>query len=247
MNALSTPLPGRWGAALYESRISHLRTAPVRHAVRQRGYLWLVDLDRMPELPAPLRPLARFPAGAALRADLDAFLAAQGLEPPGGRVLMLCQARSLGHVFNPLTVYWCHDRAGRPVCTVAEVHNTYGQRHRYLLRTDARGRAETAKEFYVSPFFPVAGRYRMSLPEPGPRLRLAVSLELDGARPFTATVHGSRRPAGPAALLGAVLRHPLATFAVSAGIRYHGVRLWLRGLPVHPRPQHAPQEEAPRP
>ena len=50
---------------------------------------------------------------------------------------------------------------------VAEVHNTYGQRHCYLLRTDPRGRAETAKEFYVSPFFPVDGRYRMSLPEPG--------------------------------------------------------------------------------
>ena len=66
---------------------------------------------------------------------------------------MLTNARVLGHVFNPLTVYWCHHPDGTLACVVAEVHNTYGERHCYLLRTDAAGRARTAKEFYVSPFF----------------------------------------------------------------------------------------------
>jgi DUF1365 family protein len=53
---------------------------------------------------------------------------------------MLTQARVLGYVFNPLTVYWCH----RPECVVAEVHNTYGQRYAYLLHPDTRGRAVPA-------------------------------------------------------------------------------------------------------
>lgn len=138
-----------------------------------------------------------------------------------------------------------HDIAasdGRPLCVVAEVHNTYGERHCYLLRPDAGHRAFVDKEFYVSPFFPVDGGYRMRLPEPEERLELTVHLERDGACPFTATVRGERRPATARALLRAALAHPLSTLAVSAGIRFHGIRLFLRKLPVQPRPRHLPQE-----
>ncbi|PYC84755.1 DUF1365 domain-containing protein [Streptomyces tateyamensis] len=234
---------GPWRAALYECRISHVRTAPLHHAFQHRTYLWLVDLDHPPALPWPLRRLASFPAaeycatpGLTIRQDLDRYLASNGLDLSGGRVLMLAQARSLGHVFNPLTVFWCYDSRGRALCTVAEVHNTYGGRHRYLLCPDAHGRARQAKEFYVSPFFPVDGEYRMALPVPGERLALTVHLDREGGRAFTATVRGTRRAAGPGQLLRAVVRHPFSTLWVSVHIRLQGVRLWLRGLPVHPRP-----------
>ncbi|MEE1782441.1 DUF1365 domain-containing protein [Streptomyces sp. SP17BM10] len=231
---------------LYETRTAHVRTAPLRHAFRHHGYLWLVDLDHLPRIPWPLRTLAAFrprdhhldgsDANATIRQDLQRHLAARGVHLGRGQVLMLTQARSLGYVFNPLTVYWCRDEAGRPLCTVAEVHNTYGGRHRYLLHPDAGGQAGTPKEFHVSPFFPVDGGYRMSLPEPDGHLRLAVHLERPGGRVFTATVHGTGRPASPATLLRAALRHPFATRAVGLHIRYQGIRLWLRGVPVHPRP-----------
>ncbi|GAA5019214.1 DUF1365 domain-containing protein [Kitasatospora paranensis] len=251
---MTAALPGPWGAALYECRIGHARTTPLRHSFGHRTYLWLVDLDRLPRLPAVLRPLARFRAAdhpgdprLTLRQNLDAYLAGQGVDLAGGRVLMLAQARSLGHVFNPLTVYWCHDTAGRPVCTVAEVHNTYGGHHRYLLHPDDTGRARTPKEFYVSPFFPVDGGYRMTLPEPGADLRLTVRLDREGRPAFTATVHGERRPASVRALLRAALRHPFATYAVPLHIRYQGIRLLLRGLPVHPRPDRITREEVPAP
>ena len=92
------------------------------------------------------------------------FLAARGVDLGGGRVTMLAQARVFGYVFNPLTVYWCHRPDGTLACVVAEVHNTYRQRHAYLLAR--RSGAEVPKQFYVSPFYPVDGRYRMSLPEP---------------------------------------------------------------------------------
>ncbi|TDT97820.1 hypothetical protein EDD99_6013 [Streptomyces sp. 846.5] len=240
---------GRWGAALYDCRITHVRTAPLRRAFHHSTYLWLVDLDRLPRLPALLRPLARFEARdhlgdprGTLRGNLDTYLAANGVDLNGGQVLMLTQARCLGHVFNPLTLYWCHDDRGTPVCTVAEVCNTYGERHCYLLRTDDEGRAEVGKEFYVSPFFGVEGRYRMALPLPGEQLKLSMHLDHPNGRPFTATVRGSREPAGSAALLRAALRHPLPTLAVSAHIRLQGIRLYLRGLPVQPRPRHPRQQ-----
>ncbi|MFJ5613637.1 DUF1365 domain-containing protein [Streptomyces sp. NPDC093221] len=235
--------------SLYDCRIAHARNRPVRHTFRMRTYMWLVDVDHMPRLPLPLRPLAGFRArdhfgGTAptVRAGLDRFLAAQGAAPADGRVLMLTHARVLGHVFNPLTLYWCHARDGTPRHVVAEVHNTYGERHCYLLAPDAEGRASTAKELYVSPFFPVEGDYRMRVPEPGNRLSVTVHLELDGKRPFTATVSGDRRPATAAGLLRAAVRHPWSTLLVSAGIRFHGVLLYLRGLPVRPRPSHHVQE-----
>jgi hypothetical protein len=242
--------PGRAGrsARLYACAITHVRTRPFRRTFTHRTYMWLVDLDDLPVLPALLRPLARFAprdhfAGTAptLRAGLERFLAAHGIRPEG-RVLMLAHARVLGHVFNPLTVYWCHRPDGSPLCVVAEVHNTYGERHCYLLHTDGLGRAEVPKEFYVSPFLPMDAEYRMRLPEPGARLDLAVHLLRQGGRPFTATVRGTRRPATARHLLAAAVRHPWSTLAVSAAIRLHGVRLYLRGLPVLPRPHHRTQE-----
>ena len=83
--------------------------------------------------------------GRSIRRNLDRWLAAHGVDLHGGRVVMLAQARVLGYVFNPLTVYWCHGPDGALACVVAEVHNTYGERHCYLLRPDAAGRARTAQ------------------------------------------------------------------------------------------------------
>jgi DUF1365 family protein len=240
------------GAALYECRITHTRLAPLRHAFTYRTYQWLVDLDHLPRLGPGLRLLAGFHGrdhlgdpDQPIRDNLDRFLASHDIDLAGGRVLMLAHARVLGYVFNPLTVYWCHRADGPLACVVAEVHNTYRQRHAYLLRTDDHGRAQTAKQFYVSPFYPVDGGYRMSLPEPGPpgsALSLSVTLIRPGGASFVATVHGQGRPATTRALLGAAARHPWSTAAVAARIRWQGIRLYLHGLPVAPRPPQQPQE-----
>jgi uncharacterized protein len=225
-------------SALYDVSVLHVRTDPVRHEVRRRGYLWFVDLDELPDH----GPLARFRVQdhvggtESLRRGVDRFLGAAGIDLGDGRITMLTQARSLGYVFNPLTVYWCHDASGAVAAVVAEVHNTYGERHRYLLRPDDAGRAEVAKEFYVSPFYPVDGTYRMSVPEPGDRLAITITLHRPGRRPFTASVRGVRRPATRAAVVRAVLSHPFETWRVRAAITRHGIALWRKGLPVQPRP-----------
>ncbi|MFG2617689.1 DUF1365 domain-containing protein [Streptomyces sp. NPDC048507] len=239
------------GGVLYEADIRHVRGGGHRYALRHRTYMWLVDLDAPPRLPAPLRALARFDArdhfGGGLptiRAGLDGFLAARGAAlPAGSRVLMLAHARVFGYVFNPLSVYWCHGPDGALRQIVAEVHNTYGERHCYLLGPESADEGRVPKEFHVSPFLEVDGDYLMRLPEPGERLALTVQLAggADGAR-LTATVRGRRRPGGARGLLRAALRHPWSTAAVTVGIRFHGIRLWLRGVPVQPRPCHVPQE-----
>jgi uncharacterized protein len=235
--------------ALYESRVRHVRRQARHRSFEHRTYLWLVDLDALAELPRWLRPFARFEArdhlgdpGRTIRQNLDAWLARHGVDLAGGRVLMLANARAFGHVFNPISVYWCHHRDGTLACVVAEVHNTYGGRHCYLLRPDAAGRARADKDFYVSPFLAVSGEYAMRLPEPDARLAVAITLHQGGRTALTATLVGTRRPLTPAALARLLLRVPLVTHRTSALIRRHGIALWLRRLPVVPRPVPVPQE-----
>ena len=227
-------------ARLYQCRITHARTAPIRNVFSYRGYLWLVDLDRLPRARLLTGFSARDHLGdprRGIRDNLDRFLAGRGVDRPH-RVMMLANPRVLGYVFNPLTVYWCHRADGTLACVVAEVHNTYGQRHAYLLHTDDRGRAQVPKEFYVSPYYPVDGRYRMSLPSPDARLALSVVLDRPDGLPFSASVRGRSVPATARALTGA----GLSTAAVAARIRWQGCKLYLRGLRPVPRPAHLPQE-----
>ena len=126
-------LVGVMDPQLYEVEIRHVRADPVRHDVRHRSHLWFVDLDRLPRLPRGLGWLARFEARdhlgdphRSLRANLDEYLAEHGIDLHGGRITMLANPRSFGYVFNPLSLFWCHDRDGEIVCVIAEVHNTYG-------------------------------------------------------------------------------------------------------------------------
>lgn len=224
----------------YATTIEHVRREPFRRSFRYRSHTWLVDPDRLPDRVTPFggsfRARDHFAGDTrSIREGLDRFLARRGHDLRGGRVLMLAHPRAFGHCFNPITVYWCWaepDGTGPPAVTVVEVHNTYGDRHAYLLEPDEAGRAETAKAMYVSPFHGTDGHYVLQAPPPDPvtgRVRVSVTLRTpDGAR-FDAALTGTptRAPRFPlSALRGAVL------------IRLQGVRLWLRGLPIRPRPHH---------
>ncbi|MEU7139945.1 DUF1365 domain-containing protein [Nocardia sp. NPDC046473] len=229
-------------AQIVRTRIHHVRRAPLHHEFSYRSYSWLVDLDDMPRLPRWLRPLAGFRAAdhlgdpqRTLRENVDGYLAEHGIDLRGGRVLMLANARVLGYVFNPLTLFWCRDSTGDLVCVIAEVHNTYGERHCYLIRPDDHGVATTEKRFYVSPFNEVSGEYRMRLPEPTDRLRVSITLT-DHQPIFAASMTGRCHSATVRTILRATVAVPLAPLVVSALIRRHGVILWARGLPLVPRP-----------
>ena len=224
--------------ALYDAVLTHDRRERLRRRFSYRTHLWLIDLDDPPNLPRWARPLARFEARdhlgdprLSIKDNVTAWLAERGIDLDGGRVLMLTNARVLGYTFNPLTLFWCHHRDGRLACVIAEVHNTYGGRHPYLLRAtdiDARGVVDTSKVFHVSPFLADHGRYRMVVPAPDERLRIAVTLHQGGKPVFAATLTGTRRPATLGTVLRTSVRQPLMPQRISAAIRRHGIYLWLR-------------------
>ena len=259
----TTPEPSGLPAvpALVVGQVTHTRRAPLKHRFRYRMYQWLVDVDDLPRLPRWLRPFSSFRAAdhigdpeRTLRENIEAFCRAQGLEIGGRRILMLANARTAGHVFDPLSVFWILD-GDHTEAIVAEVHNTYGERHAYLLQPDDRGRTTTDKAFYVSPFFTVAGRYDLQFRLDRGAVSSTVVLrqsprDADGdsapAAPaeavFSATFRGVPHLATPRRLVRTLATMPFMTHRISLLIRIHGVRLWLRRLPVVPRPAHEPQE-----
>jgi len=218
-------------SSCYDVRIVHRRATPFDYWFAIRTRIWLVDLDQVPTLPGVLHRLCRFDSadhlgGRSLRADLDEWLRQHG-EPAPARVLMLANPRVLGYVFNPLTLFYCLNREGAVERVVAEVRNTYGGRHCYLLHPDATGQAQVAKVFHVSPFYPVDGDYRMRLPMPDERLLVSVRLHRPGDRPFIAVMAGRR---AARSRLWTALCSPLATRAVMLAIRRHGITLYVKGL-----------------
>lgn len=217
--------------ALYRATVRHARRTPVDHRFRYRTYYWLVDVDRPPRLPWPLRWLGRVDMRDHL--DIRSVLLDKGLSAE--RILLLTGARTLGYVFNPISVYWCYDGGGALVAQVAEVHNTYGGRHAYVLRPDATGSSTVDKAMYVSPFHPVDGSYELRISPPADGVAVSVTLRRPGAQPFVAGLHGRRENFTLANVVRAWVRCPWAPMRVTALIRWQGVRLWRRGLEVQAR------------
>jgi DUF1365 family protein len=226
--------------ALYRTRIHHYRRHPLSHGFSYRGYWWLVDIDRPDALPRAARLLWRLrpqdycgDPELSIADNVRTFLKDNGCDTTDLRISMLSTPRQFGYGFNPITLYYCHRPDGTLAAQIAEVHNTYGGRHRYLLLPDADYTSDAEKRLYVSPFFDESGRYRIHAPIPETRLSLAVRLDRDGEPPFIASVVGERVPFTTATVAASlIIGSPLLT---SARIRYQGIRLWLKGLKVHPR------------
>lgn len=225
--------------AIYRTAITHRRQSPVRHRFAYRSYSWYIDIDHPPRLPRWLRSFAKFDPsdhlqgdiGDTLRQRVDRFLAEHDVAVPGGHVNALLQPRVLGYVFNPISLFWCHDRDGLLRHVIAEVHNTYGQRHAYLL-PPADQPVRVAKQFYVSPFNPVEGHYLVRAPRPDRTLNVSISLYQDNKPVFAATMRGTGRPATERRVARMQLLSPLAPLLVSTRIRLQGITLWLRRVPL---------------
>ena len=240
--------------AVVRAHVAHRRSRPFRYEFTHRTTMWLVDAAA-PDAAFPrwLRPFASIRAVDHFAPDDDrpllekarGHLHAEGIGWTAARVLVLANARSLGYVFDPLTTYFCLDAAGRLEGVLAEVHNTYGGRHVYPLHVQGSTPARVDKEFYVSPFFTVEGRYDIRTRLTDDRVAVAISLTQRGETVFTGSVHGDLEPATSGRTLRSVARNPLPSQRVSALIRWHGVRLWLRRLHVVPRPRQVPKGVAP--
>ncbi|MDA0702274.1 MAG: DUF1365 domain-containing protein [Proteobacteria bacterium] len=245
------------GSALYLGRIVHRRIRPLRRRFDARVFSLLVDLDSLPAMAAGLRLFShnRFNLiafhdrdhggrnGAALRPWVEAQMRAAGVEPDGGPIRLLCFPRVLGYVFNPLSVYFCHDRGGALRAVIYEVRNTFGGIHHYVFSIDGARLGDSpqshaaAKRFHVSPFLPMEARYRFRLTPPAERYDLLIRVEDEAGALMTAVHRAERRPLNDRNLMAAFLAHPLMTFKVIGRIHIEALGLWRRGAPFFRKPR----------
>lgn len=158
-----------------------------------------------------------------------------------GRIDLLAQPRLLGHVFNPVSFWLCHDNAGVLRCVIAEVTNTFGDRHSYLcahadLRRITRDETLAAQKImHVSPFQPIEGGYvfRFDITD------TAVHIVIDytrGTGGVIATLKGPRAPLTNAGILRAALRRPFGSRRVLALIHWQAIKLWWKGATFRSQP-----------
>ena len=240
------------GSSLCAGTVTHVRDGVPAHRFSYPLYMLLLDLDELPELgrrlrlfghnrPRPLSFRDRDHLGddaRPLREKVEAVLRAEGIHPPGGRILLLTLPRVFGYVFNPVSFFYCYVWAGRLVARVAEVSNTFGDRHSYVGSGPAW---RDKKVMHVSPFFPMAGSYAWDLPEPD-RLRVDARVDLtrEGLPMLRAHLMLRPEPLTDRALAKALLRYPFMTMKVVAAIHFEALRLWRKGARVFPKPAYDP-------
>jgi len=250
------PEPG-----LYVGSIRHRRFAPRTHAFEYPLFMAFLDVDRVRELMAASRLTGynRFNWAAfherdhvgdpaePLRERLRRIAAAAGETLPAGPIRLLTHLRYAGYVFNPISLYYCYDEAGRLARVLADVSNTYGGRRAYWLRPmddgTRRFRAAAPKALYVSPFMDFEVDYGFVFTPPAGSLVAHLNVTRRGepdarrARLFDATLTLRHRPWTAATIRSTLARFPWMTAKVIAAIYWEALRLRLKGLEVVPIPR----------
>ena len=172
-------------------------------------------------------------------------LAERGLDDiTKGRVELLAQPRQFAHVFNPVSFWLCHDAAGALRVVIAEVTNTYGDRHSYLCvkadgsPIDAADELQADKLMHVSPFQPVAGHYRFRFDITATAVNIRIAYTPETGHSMLATLTGKRQPLTNRAMLWSLIRRPFGARRVLALIHWQALKLWKKGAPFRHHPKY---------
>lgn len=238
-------------SALYCGRVIHRRLAPRRHLFSYDVVSALIDLDELDRLDRRFRLFSvnRFNLfsfherdhgasdGRGLKRHIEDLVCDAGTDVRGGTISLLCYPRVLGYAFNPLSVYFCHDRDGRLRALVYEVTNTFRERHSYLFAVapGAQGplRHVCDKALYVSPFIGMDAVYRFAVVPPADRLAIAIREDDSGTPVLNASFTAERREMADRTFARFALAYFAMGFKVIGGIHWEALRLWLKGVRVH--------------
>jgi uncharacterized protein len=240
-------------SSLYVGTVMHRRLSPRDHKFRYRAFWLLIDLDELPELATRLRLFSHnrrnlfglrdidHGDGSAtpLRVQVEQHLAEAGIVMAGGSIKLLCMPRTLGYSFNPLSVYFCYRADASLAALVYEVHNTFGERHSYLIPVDAACgtiRQRCRKALYVSPFMDMDMRYEFQVRRPAERLAIAIRVNAAAGAIMHASLAGLRLELTDRVLFRMIMTIPAITLKTTAAIYWEALRLWLKGLPPRGRP-----------
>ena len=232
--------------------VVHHRLRPAVHHFSYKVFFLRIPLSRLEDLPNRWLSRERFNLlsfhardygprdGSDLLAWARTQLAQAGLAAIDGEVVLQTFPRLLGYVFNPISIWYCHDRAGALRAAICEVSNTFGERHNYVLSVDGGEVISPAtwlratKQLHVSPFCAVEGHYRFRFVQDGARSHATINYYA-GAREqdrlILTTITGRAQPLNARTTLRAFSRYPLFTVGVMARIHWQAFALWRKRVP----------------
>ncbi|MEO7938823.1 MAG: DUF1365 domain-containing protein [Burkholderiaceae bacterium] len=247
--------------------VRHTRLRPARNAFAYAGYFLMLPMRAMQDLhsPAARSCLARnrraalsfydadhgdgrAPSRGGALAWLDELLQQHGVDDATGEIWLHCYPRVLGYTFKPVSFWFCHraanDQDGALRAIVCEVNNTFGERHCYLLDQPRWGmQLNAVKEFHVSPFLQVEGRYQFRFMRAqradGEHTLARIDYhDMQGAMLQT-SVSGKLVPISRQSVRKALWHYPAMTLGVITRIHMQAVRLWFKRVRFIPKPDAA--------
>jgi hypothetical protein len=245
--------------AIIHGEVTHRRSRPARHAFTYPAFCMRLPLSQLATIES--RGIAHNRRGAVSFHDRDhgpcdgspllpwirSLLAAEGVAADG-EVVLHAFPRMLGYVFNPVSFWVCHDRAGAVRAVLCEVRNTFGERHLYLLAgADGAPLASgvtlaASKVFHVSPFCDVKGRYAFRFHFGAERWLARIDyFDTDDSEPLLETwISGQAEALTPAVTRGLAWRYRLFTLGVVARIHWQALQLWVKRVPYFTKPAPPP-------
>jgi DUF1365 family protein len=240
-------------SSLYVGSVMHRRLRPRIHRFRYRAFWFLLDLDELDELSRTLRWFSHNRSnifsfydadhgdGTAmpLRAQIERQIAEAKVDLAGGRIRLLCMPRTLGYCFNPISIFFCYRADATLAAVVYQVHNTFGERHSYVIRVEDQNAAlhqRCRKLFYVSPFLEMNMRYDFRITGPDERIAVGICASSSLKPVLNAVLTGMRRSLTDRNLMFVFLKIPAITIKVIAAIHWEALRLWAKGIGLRQRP-----------
>jgi DUF1365 family protein len=243
-------------------QVRHVRRRPAEHAFHYGAYFLMLPMRSIQKQSVSKEPAAidlpinragwlsfhdvdhgdgRLPENGGALAWLTEILDKEGIQDASGEVWLQAFPRVFGYTFKPVSFWYCHRADNSLAAIVAEVHNTFGERHSYLLDAPQWGHTEVAsKVFHVSPFCDVKGHYQFRFMRTllnGQERLVARVDHFDENGPLIETsMSGTLVPANAKALKRALWSFPFFTFAVMARIHWHALQLWFKRVPFFTKP-----------
>jgi DUF1365 family protein len=238
----------------------HRRLQPRQHEFVYRIFLFFLDLDEIPSL---TRDVPIFSAGEpnlyslrnedyfqfhsrGLRANLETFLQTKNIAERPARIRLLTLPRLLGYTFNPISIFFCFDSDARPLTSVVQVGNTFGELKPYLVPLDESGSGfhiRVPKNYYVSPFSPLDLAFDFRFKNPGERLHIAIDEYQGDQKILLSTLTGQRTELTTSNLSRLTLTFPLVTLKIIFLIHWEALRLWLKGIPFRMKESRTEQQK----
>ncbi len=244
-------------SSIVEGKIWHARMQPTKHAFEYPVYFFKFDVDELHGLSKQCSffSLNRWnvlslkergylrPTEEGLRVKVENLLREGGIDESPAQIELVTQARYFGWVFNPVSFFFCRSRAGNLMAVVADVNNTFGEGHAYVLKdfrelSENRVEAHADKVFHVSPFFDRKGEYRFEFAFFSGAVDIVLDYHEKGSLRLASRWTGKEKPFLTKEIFSVLCHYPFAGWLTVARIHFQAIVLhFVKKLPVFKRPE----------